>query len=96
MVLYFKNGSQIEILSCHNPNVNTTQPQHCSWVGHENDFASMSGKRPHVLSQVVEIEICTRLWFVNCQDRDSAKIAIFKETKITQDSTKIVKIKIIA
>ena len=40
MVLYFKNGSQIEILSCHNPNVNTTQPYHCSWVGHENDFAN--------------------------------------------------------
>ena len=28
---------------CHNPNNNTaqpvTQPQHCSWVGHENDCA---------------------------------------------------------
>ena len=25
--------------NCHNPNNNTTQPQHRSWVGHENDFA---------------------------------------------------------
>ena len=25
---------------CHNPNDNTTQPQHCSWVGHKNDCAN--------------------------------------------------------
>ena len=24
----------------HNPNNNTTQPEHCSWVGHENDCAN--------------------------------------------------------
>ena len=25
--------------NCHNPNDITTQPQHCSWVGHKNDYA---------------------------------------------------------
>ena len=29
------------VLNCHHPNDNTTQPQHCSWVGHENENVSL-------------------------------------------------------
>ena len=32
---------------CHNPNNNTTQPQRCSWIGHENDCANDPNKPPH-------------------------------------------------
>ena len=48
--------------------------------------------------QVVEIEICTRLWFENCRDRDSTETAIFKvvETEIAWDLTKIVENEIFA
>ena len=35
---------------CHNPNDNTTQPQHCSWVEHENDFAHHPTHHRHSIS----------------------------------------------
>ena len=37
-----EGGGENQDGSCHNPNDNSTQPQpqHCSWVGHENDFAN--------------------------------------------------------
>ena len=33
---------EVTTYNCHNPNNNATQPQpqHYSWVGHENDFAN--------------------------------------------------------
>ena len=33
----------IDFKYCHNPNNNTTQPQHCSWVGYEKDCAYHQG-----------------------------------------------------
>ena len=33
--------------NCHNPNENTTQPQHCSWVWHENDCVNPTPPSPH-------------------------------------------------
>ena len=35
--LFFKLSVTTKQNYCHNPNDNTTQPRHCSWVGHEND-----------------------------------------------------------
>ena len=35
----YQNKTKQNKIYCHNPNENTTQPQHRSWVGHENDFA---------------------------------------------------------
>ena len=32
---------------CHNPDNNTTQPQHCSWVGHENGCANPTTTTAH-------------------------------------------------
>ena len=37
--VHFFLGWDILEWNCLNPNVNTTQPQHCSWIGHENDCA---------------------------------------------------------
>ena len=34
----------------HNPNNNETQPQHCSWVGHKNDFAHHPPPPPQKLN----------------------------------------------
>ena len=36
----------VMIVFCHNPHDNTTQPQHRSWVGHENDFANPTPPHP--------------------------------------------------
>ena len=34
----------------HNPNDNTTQPQHCNCVGHEKDCANPTTTPPHKLN----------------------------------------------
>ena len=38
---YLGYTKSIELVrNCHHPNDNTTQSQHCSWAGHENDCAN--------------------------------------------------------
>ena len=36
-----------DLISISQPNDNTTQPQHFSWVGHENDFTNPTTQTQH-------------------------------------------------
>ena len=53
VVLNFSKLCAFLLAFCHNPNDNTTQPQpqHCSWVGHENDYANPTTTHPTTQTQ---------------------------------------------
>ena len=48
--VYWKLKNLIRYAYYHNPNNNTTQTQHCSWVGHQNDCANPTPPPPHKLN----------------------------------------------